>query len=955
MSSWPPVDGGGGGGAPTTATYATSADETATLPNSKRVGTFWLLPPGTLGARPGAGTVGAGAIYNATDVGIVYRSDGVATWTALTITQSGALLSANNLSDLANAATARANLGALAIANNLTDVANRQTALNNLSGGVTNHAVLAGDGTNVTLRALTNADLPAVVSGGVSAFSKMIIAGHSYNMIVQNVIGAGYNPNGFFTNGGSLVDRGQWPCMIQDIFGIGSDRKYIAVSLQQTGATADYEVDVPVGEDCWVEAASYFPNAAIATGGAAASRQWTIAVPTGPSSGAWQTVGIVTQTTGDLGAAARSAGVEMPILDICEVTTNVLGNQANQAFRSSSAASTNFTQFTTNHTIVPGGQAIQIKSTHLGATGRADPGGVMVIRVGGRFRNYSVGGASHVQSGIYRGGWATSMNPVWNPRAVLPQNSAPPINLTAKFPSTQATVAGTINTTPSTVTVSSTADFAASGTFSLWTNGGAVTVTYTGGGGGGTTFTGCTIAAGSQTYAIGNQACGVTASFEAVIFGSLGGFLIAPNGTVASATAFISFGATSISTAATSPAQGGDHGSVAIGQQAQFIAQAPTLGWETPTGHGLAILLTGINDCGSTAGFDIIGLREAYRAWAAFHACSGFYSVNPITGNFGANVVTTNGTGTWAQRIAPAFGQHGGGVLSFTGTPNASSKIVISLGPGFRGGPIDLFFLAWAGTNDGGTASITVDGATPPQGAVTVCTTGACPTASSNILTGTVTSGGGPFAFGGFSGGSRDFVGMKMKGTPFTNGSIVTAGDGTTTGYTSTPACAATGGAACTAYGLVPMVKRLTGVPAGAHTIEITVTGMFSTAGDAEFMFYGYGLEPTTTLLNPVVLCNVPQILGTYFGFNPNPNAQTLNTEIPKIINGTATAVAGNTTEPALSAFTVMADLDAAINQGAALFSNDGLHPNTLGHAVIADAILSKIKATVTQLQSFAR
>jgi len=167
--------------------------------------TSWTLSNGTQ-----AFTVDAGLSYTPTqDVTVVYdinnhahgtvvsysgttltvdftQHTGSGTYSEWTINvgglsvQEGALLQANNLSDVADAATALTNLGGRAETSVVpvlyggTGSTTAQAALNTLAGAVTAGQVLAGDGSNVTLRALTVADVPTASQLGAFTTSQII-------------------------------------------------------------------------------------------------------------------------------------------------------------------------------------------------------------------------------------------------------------------------------------------------------------------------------------------------------------------------------------------------------------------------------------------------------------------------------------------------------------------------------------------------------------------------------------------------------------------------------------------------------------------------------------------------------------------------------------------------------------------------------------------------------------
>jgi hypothetical protein len=793
-------------------------------------------------------------------------------------------------------------------------------------------------GDNSTLIA-TDAFVQNQINSEAVIMSKVLIAGHSFAMPLTNVMNAGFGTGGFYFNGGTLKDRGQWPNMVQDITGISWEGKFIYVSIPPIVAATSFTTYVPVPEDCWVDAASYFPGATI-TANATNYRSWSIAVPASQFSGTYNTIGIINSASANVTGAAENT-----IINFTKVNDGG-GNNPAQGYNSAVGTPT------TSLALVAGNKLIRVQSTPSGA-GVADPGGTLVIRLSGRFRNYAVGGSQHELSGIYQGGWATSMNPAVSPKNAFPQNFAPLINLTSKFASTQTTGSGTISTVSSTVNVSSTIDFAASGTFSLYTNGGAQTVTYTGTTA--TSFTGCTIASGSQTYNSGFQACNTTIACQSTTTPMIGGYVIFQNNTVVTLTAINGAGATSLACAAVSG--GNVAGTAAVNTQGVQSALQVPYSYEYMTGPGSSILMTGINDAGSLT-MDSVAFGEALRAWAAFQTCSAtYFNMSPLD----SNIVTVAGNGaaaTWAAKVQPASGQYGGAVQSFTGAVGATPPtITINLTNQYDGGTIDLFFLAWAGASKGGAATIKVDGATPPQGSVTVNTTGASATANQQTFTYSVNGTTTLTRTSGTFNSSAD-LGRLITGSGIPANTYISAiATGGATCTLSNSASTTTTGTA-TIYGCVPMVKRITGLTANvAHVITITLTSMAATDGTATFNFMGYGFEPYTTLYTPVLICNVAKIPSTtaYFVGNTDTNVNTLNAVISGVVAGTQAPISGNTQEPALPTTTIVCDINTALNKNLIYFSNDGLHTNTLGHTVIAKTVLDSIRGLITQQQAASR
>jgi len=120
------------------------------------------------------------------------------------------------------------------------------------------------------------------------------------------------------------------------------------------------------------------------------------------------------------------------------------------------------------------------------------------------------------------------------------------------------------------------------------------------------------------------------------------------------------------------------------------------------------------------------------------------------------------------------------------------------------------------------------------------------------------------------------------------------------------------------------------------------------------FFFYGYGIEPSNTLTPdlsmPIGVMNTARITNTSNypqGAATNTNAAAMNTTLSQVLAGTATSTqSGNSTEPSLNSQAFLINIDSAMNQDVRNFSNDGLHPNSRGQAIIANTVLQCLLTT---------
>lgn len=517
----------------------------------------------------------------------------------------------------------------------------------------------------------------------------------------------------------------------------------------------------------------------------------------------------------------------------------------------------------------PVANALMWVSSAVG-TGIADPGGKIIVRLGGRYRNTATDGALLARPGVYGSGWG----------AAFAQHRAP----IAYGIEVCATAASGINASPLTVTAMPA--ILPSG-WVIRFSGGAVCTTT------------APTALGSGSVAVGN------------------------------------------------------HAAIVAGEQG-FATPGVTNGYDAYQAEGVFAWLIGLNDVGAP---DRPMWRELVRSMIALDSCPF------LAGGQMGNHVTVNGNGAaaaWALFTQPPAGQWlvpssviaASSALRFTGAVGATPPtLTIRTAPAFQGGTIDLFFAAMGGTARGARASIVADGGS----AKIVDTSGGFVSGGFfplvQALPNITTAAGSPTVTG--SGFSSAMVGRVIEAASIPKGRIIysvesagslTISDGIATSNGTGVTLAASTPANVVSY--CPMVKRLTGLAPGAHTIVVTVTGIDATDGSASLIYMGYGLEVDT----PVHWANVAQIPS-----NPTDvNVTNMNLDTVNVIGGLAAAPGTGTIEPAFPSTVQVVDIDSALAANLSYFMGDGKHPNAVGVSLMEQAFAAKI-ATLTASQLLAR
>jgi len=674
-------------------------------------------------------------------------------------------------------------------------------------------------------------------------------ASHSYAADNLNSPFGGTNP----MNGDEVRDTENLVALIRDaVVGNALDSRYlranvpacVAGSVFDPGTTA--VVTVPIPEDAIVEAVYYYPNLGM-TGANTNTRIHQLATQTfaGQIVFAARQYNLGTDLTAGIPQALYlgMGGVLAPDARARTTPTSLYAFPSHQNGLVYPAGGT---------TPIP--NSITFSSVPL-ASGLADPGGTLFVRLGTRLRNTAQGGGLLLMGGVYMGGYG------------------------AQFASHRAPQAFGVE---------------------------------------------CNITTGASSSA-------TSLTVEALAAPIPDGWSI-PFSNGVTAVVNTPDPLVPVPTGATSIPVNAISGAIPVGHQG--FAKPAADGGDSYAPEATFVSIIGVNDAPWWTLFGPLpraAWRESVRSVIALWSCPALWPASR------RNIVHTGGEDFYQ----PAAGQWvTNSPYGLATQPNkrlgAGDSFTLRVGPDFPGGAIDLFFMGLCGTSHGGRIDISVDGGP----AITLDTSSVSPTANYDAITGTTATPSNPFLVG--TGYNLSMVGRTIDHPGVPTGAVVGAVNDAGTAITiwdpvtntALDADADTTSAAGRIIGYVPMVKRLTGLALGAHTITATVTGMDAGAS-AAVIFYGYGIETPT----PVLWCNIAQLPNGFAA----ADIANLNADTAAVLAGTADPVGTSDQEPALSTLVELIDIDGLLDSDPANFLSDSLHPNAAGHRLIADLIMSRV------------
>ena len=317
-----------------------------------------------------------------------------------------------------------------------------------------------------------------------------------------------------------------------------------------------------------------------------------------------------------------------------------------------------------------------------------------------------------------------------------------------------------------------------------------------------------------------------------------------------------------------------------------------------------------------------------------------------------SGLITVDGSVPAQGTFAASSTANSGATITFS-TANAAHVTIgmACTGPGSAGTLV-------TGVNYS-TGVVTLASGTPSGGSYTFAglgfnTESVSTTANAvKTLTGTVsTSGSSTTLTSSTSNFAQTDVGRVVTATGIGAGNVIqtVAANGSTAVLATAVTVSAT---TCTTSSYVPMVKRITGLSSGAHTIKVTITA--ATGANSWLLIHGLGLESQNPQ-TPVLWANIAA--SPAFSGGQVTIAQAYNTISSAVIAGTQAPLGGNTAEPAFAGNVQLVDIYTAFggaSPGTSLFLPDGVHPNTAGHRVMSRILFSTIRNNFSPDQLISR